>query len=69
MDITGIREAVPRSVVFVQETWAELKKVHWPTRAETNAATGVVLILVAIIAVYLGMVVFLLTQIVQVILR
>ena len=28
---------------FFQETAAELKKVHWPTRRETTRLTGVVL--------------------------
>ena len=42
--IGKVREAVPRSVTFLQEVWAELKKVHWPTRKETYAATVVVLV-------------------------
>jgi len=53
----------------VQEVWAELKKVHWPTRAETYAATMVVLVLVAIVALYLGVVDFLLSQAVSWLLR
>lgn len=28
---------------FLQDTGAELKKVHWPTRQETTRLTGVVL--------------------------
>jgi len=67
--ITKVREAVPRSVTFLQEVWAELKKVHWPTRSETNAATVVVLVLVALVALYLGVVDFILSQVVQAILR
>ena len=64
-----MRDIIPRSVTFVQEVWAELKKVHWPTRAETYAATIVVLVLVAIVAAYLGVVDFLLSQFVRMILR
>lgn len=67
--VSKVREVVPRSVTFLQEVWAELKKVHWPTRSETYAATGVVLVLVAIVALYLGMVDFLLSQIVNWLLR
>ena len=67
--IGKVREFVPRSVTFLQEVWAELKKVHWPTRKETYAATAVVLVIVAIIALYLGAVDFLLSQIIQRILR
>ena len=32
---------------FVQESWQELKKVHWPSRKETYAATVVVIIVVS----------------------
>ena len=64
-----VREAVPRSATFLQEVWAELKKVHWPNRRETYAATAVVLAIVAMIALYLGTVDFALSQFVQVILR
>ena len=64
-----VREAVPRSATFLQEVWAELKKVHWPNRRETYAATAVVLAIVAMIALYLGTVDFALSQFVRVILR
>ncbi len=67
--IRKVREAVPRSITFLQEVWAELKKVHWPTRKETYAATAVVLVVVGIIAIFLGTVDFALSQIVQVVLR
>ena len=40
--IEKIRDVVPRTVNFLSEVWAELKKVHWPTRKETYAATIVV---------------------------
>jgi len=67
--VEKVREAVPRSLTFLQEVWAELKKVHWPTRKETYAATGVVLIIVGLVAVFLGAVDFALSQIVQLVLR
>lgn len=67
--LSKAREVVPRSVTFLQEVWAELKKVHWPTRTETYAATAVVLIVVALVGLYLGLVDFILSQIIQVILR
>jgi preprotein translocase subunit SecE len=67
--IARVRDFGPRSVTFVQEVWSELKKVHWPTRTETYAATGVVLVIVALVAFYLGLVDFLLSQVVQLILR
>jgi preprotein translocase subunit SecE len=67
--IARVRDFGPRSVTFLQEVWSELKKVHWPARRETYAATGVVLVIVALIGFYLGLVDFLLSQVVQVILR
>jgi len=50
------------SVIFLEEVRAELKKVHWPSRKETYAATGVVLVIVGVIALYLGAVDALLAQ-------
>ena len=67
--IAQIRELPVRAVTFLQEVWAELKKVHWPSRKETYAATAVVVVIVALVAVYLGTVDFLLSQIVQAIVR
>jgi preprotein translocase subunit SecE len=63
------RDIVPRSVTFLQEVWSELKKVHWPARKETYAATAVVIVVVAIVALFLGTVDFVLSQLVQLILR
>ena len=51
-----LKQPVTRSVEFLQECWAELKKVHWPTRKETQAATLVVIIGVTLVAAYLGIV-------------
>ena len=67
--ISRVRDVVPRSVTFLQEVWAELKKVHWPSRKETYAATAVVLVVVGIVALYLGLVDFALSQMIQAILR
>jgi preprotein translocase subunit SecE len=67
--LSKARDVVPRSMTFLQEVWAELKKVHWPTRKETYAATAVVLAAVAIVALYLGAVDFIISQLIQLILR
>ncbi len=45
-----------RARQFFREVRIELKKVTWPSRKETLASTSVVVILVVIIAVYLGLV-------------
>jgi preprotein translocase subunit SecE len=67
--IGRVRELPTRSVSFLQEVWAELKKVHWPSRNETYAATAVVLVIVGITSLYLGAVDFVLSQIMQLVLH
>ena len=54
-----------RLVEFVKESWHELKRVHWPTRKETFAATAVVLVLVLLISLFLALVDFGLTRVIQ----
>ena len=55
-------------VPFLPEVQIELKKVVWPTRKDTIASTTVVLILVIIIAIFLGLVDFGLSRIIRAIL-
>jgi preprotein translocase subunit SecE len=50
---------------FVTEAWQELRKVTWPNRKETLGATGVVLVLVILIAIFLGLVDFGLSRLVR----
>jgi preprotein translocase subunit SecE len=38
---------------FVRESWAELKKVDWPTRNQTIQGTIVVIIACAVVGAYL----------------
>ena len=45
-----------RSVQFLREVKTELKKVTWPTRKQTLGSTGVVIVLVMIISMFLGLV-------------
>lgn len=51
-----LQRPIERSRTFLEECLAELKKVHWPTRDETRAATIAVIIGVAVMAVYLGVI-------------
>jgi len=51
--------------MFVVEAWQELRKVTWPNRKETLGTTGVVLILVVILALFLGLVDFSLSRLVR----
>ena len=41
---------------FGKESWTETKKVVWPTRKETLQTTGVVFLLVVVIAIFLWIV-------------
>ncbi|MBI2988406.1 MAG: preprotein translocase subunit SecE [Deltaproteobacteria bacterium] len=63
--IQKVRDTPWRSAEFFEEAWQELKKVHWPSRKETYAATLVVLILVLIIGLFLALVDFGLTRAIQ----
>jgi preprotein translocase subunit SecE len=38
---------------FLRDSWAELKKVEWPTQREVISGTGVVIIVCAIVGLYL----------------
>lgn len=60
-----LRDSGPRAVTFLNEVWAEMKKVHWPTRKETYGATTIVLVVTAIIALYLGVVDTLISFVIQ----
>ncbi len=63
--LESLKQPVTRSREFLEECWAELKKVHWPNRKETQAATVVVIIGVVIVALYLGVVDAVLAWLVQ----
>ena len=54
--LESLKQPVARSREFLEECWAELKKVHFPTRSEAQAATIAVIIGVVIVALYLGLV-------------
>ncbi len=41
---------------FFQESYAELKKVTWPSREDVGASTRIVIISTALIAIALGLV-------------
>jgi preprotein translocase subunit SecE len=43
-----------RLTSFLREVKLELKKVSWPSRREISGSTGVVIVSVIIVAVYLG---------------
>jgi len=50
---------------FLKEAKVELKKVTWPSPKQTLASTAVVIIIVFIVAIYLGIVDFALAKLVK----
>jgi preprotein translocase subunit SecE len=52
-------------ILFFQESFAELKKVTWPSREDVMASTKVVLVSTLIIAAVLGTVDFVLFKLVD----
>lgn len=56
-------------VNFVKEARAELKKVTWPNKKQLISSTIVVIITVAIVAVFLGVVDLVFSRIVTMILQ
>lgn len=63
--IQDIQDGLRRSVEFFKEAWQELKKVHWPSRKETYAATLVVVVVVLVISLFLAIVDLGLTKAIQ----
>lgn len=57
-----------QSVQFLKESYAELKKVTWLSKKEVVASTIVVSLLVAVLAVYVGLADFILSKILGIIL-
>jgi preprotein translocase subunit SecE len=63
--MANAKEWVDQSIQFFKEVWIELKKVHWPTLKETRAATIVVVVVVTVFAIFLGLMDFTLSHVVQ----
>jgi preprotein translocase subunit SecE len=64
-----IRGIVDQSIQFLREVKVELKKVAWPSKKQTIGSTAVVLILVFIIAAFLGIVDMGLSRLVRLVLQ
>ena len=58
---------VTRAIQFLSEVRSEVKKVTWPTKKEAIGGTVVVLVVVFIMALFLGLVDMLLSKIIGVI--
>ena len=66
--VAGNENFYHKTMRFFREVRVELKKVTWPNRKQTAGSTVVVIILVFIIATFLGLVDFGLSKLVQVVL-
>jgi preprotein translocase subunit SecE len=51
--VAWLSEPGKRFLVFAVESWAEVKKVVWPTRKETMQTTAAVFAFVVVMAVFL----------------
>jgi preprotein translocase subunit SecE len=60
---------INKSIQFLREVKVELKKVTWPTRKQAVGSTIVVLVLVAIISLFLGLIDIGLSSLVQLVLQ
>ena len=56
MNGTDWKQPIARSRAFLDECWAELRKVHWPTREETRMSTILVIAAVIFVGAYLGLI-------------
>jgi len=50
------KTVIDKSLQFLREVKIELKKVTWPSKKQTMGSTAVVLVIVAIISLFLGVV-------------
>jgi len=60
-----LKRYVNKAIQFLSDAKVELKKVTWPTRKELLSTTGIVIVLVLIIAFFLGIVDFGLVKIIK----
>jgi len=63
--VAPVKQYWVQSKEFVVEAVQELKKTTWPSRKETLTTTGVVLVLVFLLAGYLGFVDYLLSHFIR----
>ena len=56
---------ITRALEFLAEVKAEVKKVTWPSRREALGGTAVVLVVVLLMATFLGIIDAILSKIVQ----
>lgn len=60
---------IAKTKKFLTEVKVELKKVAWPTRKELIGATVVVIVAIALLATYIGVVDLILSKVVSLVVR
>ena len=65
----SIREKFEGAKQFLREVKTELKKVTWPSKKDTLAGTAVVLVTVFIVAIFLGIVDYGLSNLIKALLK
>ena len=60
----SVFQMVTKAIQFLSEVKGEVKKVTWPSKKEAMGGTAVVLMVVLVMAVFLGLVDLLLSKIV-----
>ena len=63
-----IKLILQKVIRFLSEAKVELKRVTWPTPKQAMASTTVVIVIVFIIAIYLGIIDYILAKLVKFIL-
>lgn len=63
-----IKEKISNLISFFREAKIELKKVTWPSKRDTLGSTYVVIVIVFLIAIFLGLVDFGLSRILKLLL-
>jgi preprotein translocase subunit SecE len=58
-----------KTMTFIRESYAELRRVTWPTRKEILGSTVVVLIVVGILMLFIGLFDFILSVLVRLLVR
>ena len=60
---------ITKAIQFLSEVKGEINKVTWPSKKEAMGGTAVVLVVVFLMALFLGLVDVLLSKIVEVLLK
>ena len=66
---SGSKFSLPRIKQFYEEVKNEFGKIAWPDKKQTIGSTGVVVVLVFLISIYLGLVDFLLGHLIGLVIK